>query len=74
MSKATNFLAMTMGFAATLGGPYINQDFFKEKVLPSVRHRETCPRCGSTLVNLYWRGNEWRCLRCWEKSEEEARE
>ena len=32
-----------------------------------VVHHETCPICGSKLVNLYRRENEWRCRRCWEK-------
>lgn len=33
----------------------------------TVAHQETCPICGAKLVNLYRRGNEWRCRRCWEK-------
>ena len=32
-----------------------------------VLHRETCPECGRTLVNLYRRGNLWRCKRCWDE-------
>lgn len=33
----------------------------------TVVHQETCPCCGSKLVNLYRRDNEWKCRRCWEK-------
>lgn len=36
----------------------------------NVRHRETCPMCGKTLVNLY-RSNDgrWMCHRCILKRE-----
>lgn len=31
----------------------------------NVRHHETCPKCGRTLVNLYYLDGEWKCRRCW---------
>lgn len=30
-----------------------------------VRHQQTCPDCGRTLVNTYREGNVWKCRRCW---------
>ena len=33
-----------------------------------VIHRQTCPECGRKLVNLYKRGNVWKCRRCWEEA------
>lgn len=37
----------------------------------NVRHQETCPGCGRTLVNIYRRGSGrvavWRCKKCWDK-------
>lgn len=33
-----------------------------------VVHRETCPICGRQRVNLYRKGNEWKCRRCWEEA------
>lgn len=46
----------------------------------TVVHHETCPCCGSKLVNLYARDKkvgpklvkEWKCRRCWEKHDEEV--
>lgn len=32
----------------------------------SVRHHETCPVCGRTLVNLYRYNDEWKCRKCGE--------
>ncbi len=70
--KTARIAALTLGIASALGGPYIDQGFFKAKVLPPVKHRETCPCCAKTLVNLYWRDGAWRCRECWEKSPAEV--
>ena len=35
-----------------------------------VRHQQTCPVCGRTLVNIYLRGGVWKCKRCWDLEEE----
>ncbi len=39
------------------------------KPAKSVAHQQTCPECGRTLVNLYRRGVEWKCRRCWEEAQ-----
>lgn len=31
----------------------------------TVSHKQTC-ECGKTLVNLYKRGMEWKCKKCWD--------
>ena len=28
--------------------------------------RQTCPQCDKRLVNIYRRGNDWKCRQCWE--------
>lgn len=28
--------------------------------------RQTCPQCGRHLVNIYRKGNDWKCRQCWE--------
>lgn len=38
----------------------------------TVVHHETCPCCGSKLVNLYRRDSIWRCRKCWEKYDVET--
>ena len=37
-----------------------------------VIHRQTCPECGRKLVNLYKRGNVWKCRRCQEEAMKNA--
>lgn len=32
-----------------------------------VAHMLTCPACGRKSVNIYQRGAEWKCKRCWDK-------
>ncbi len=32
-----------------------------------VAHRQTCPRCGRALVNLYKHGRYWACKKCWDE-------
>ena len=32
-----------------------------------VRHRCTCPVCGTKLVNLYLVDGKWKCNKCKEK-------
>ena len=32
-----------------------------------VRHQQTCPVCGRTLVNTYQRDGVWKCKKCWDK-------
>lgn len=41
----------------------------------TVVHHETCPCCGAKLVNLYRKdidSGEWKCKKCWDKTEEAA--
>lgn len=33
-----------------------------------VAHMRTCPVCGRKSVNIYQRGAEWKCKRCWEEA------
>jgi len=33
-----------------------------------VIHQETCPECGKTLANLYYRQDKWKCKKCWDNS------
>ena len=33
----------------------------------TVKHQETCPDCGKTLVNIYKKDDIWKCRLCWEK-------
>jgi ribosomal protein L37AE/L43A len=40
--------------------------------LATVLHHETCPVCGRKLVNIYRRGNDWKCLQCWKAADQEA--
>ena len=38
----------------------------------TILHRETCPRCGAKLVNLYRQSKDdsvWMCKKCWSKHE-----
>ena len=39
-----------------------------------VRHQQTCPSCGKMLVNTYRRGDEWKCLECWNIAAKSALE
>lgn len=34
-------------------------------------HREKCPSCGRTLVNLYRHKDKWLCKRCMDNKEAE---
>lgn len=36
---------------------------------PTVLHQQTCPKCGGKLVNLYRRGDQWKCRHCWDREE-----
>lgn len=31
------------------------------------KNRETCPDCGSKLVNIYYNEGVWKCKKCWDK-------
>lgn len=31
-----------------------------------VLHHQTCPVCGRQRVNLYDRGRDWKCKKCWD--------
>ena len=31
-----------------------------------VRYQQTCPVCGKSLVNTYFRQGEWKCKKCWD--------
>ena len=35
----------------------------------AVRAQETCPECGRTMVNIYQKGNEWKCKKCLDREE-----
>lgn len=32
-----------------------------------IRHHQTCPVCGRTLVNTYLRDGVWKCKKCWDE-------
>ena len=46
--------------------------FMAGQILPKlkpekpVRYQQTCPVCGRTLVNTYFRNGEWKCKKCWD--------
>lgn len=69
--KKARIAAMTFGIASALGGPYSEQFPFERPKWTNVRHREICPCCGKTLVNLYYKRREWKCKECWGKEEKE---
>lgn len=52
--------------------------FMASQILPilkpgkPVRHQQTCPVCGRTLVNTYLREGEWKCKKCWDLEGSEA--
>lgn len=54
-------------------GPYTRMALpgLRKLLRPSkpIAHQQTCPVCGRTLVNLYKRGEEWRCKKCWDKED-----
>ena len=55
------------------GGPYSNVVRWRKRSGKNdIQHQRTCPVCGSKLVNLYRRGEEWRCRKCWEKGEQDG--
>lgn len=51
--------------------------FYDEKTLlkklfkpgKPIRHQETCPVCGRTMVNIYRRDGVWMCKKCWDKDD-----
>lgn len=46
---------------------------FQKAQTQTVIHHETCPCCGAKLVNLYrktTKDKEWKCKKCWDKTEE----
>ena len=49
-----------------------SQIFSKLKPGKPVRHQQTCPVCGRTLVNTYLRGGEWKCKKCWDGEKEDS--
>lgn len=69
--KKARIAAMTLGIASALGGPYSEQFPFKRLKWTNIQHREICPCCGKTLVNLYYKCGEWKCKECWGKEETE---
>lgn len=38
----------------------------KQRKKKYIKHHETCPACGSRLVNIYNRDGEWKCKKCWD--------
>jgi ribosomal protein L37AE/L43A len=50
----------------------MNNDFYK--LLPKLKFRsdngikrdQVCPVCGRKRVNIYLRGSEWKCKKCWD--------
>lgn len=42
--------------------------FWKHRA-KGVRHQQTCPACGKTLVNTYRRDGVWKCKKCWDKED-----
>lgn len=45
------------------------QEFLKMNNIKraTVKHQEVCPDCGKKLVNLYRKGNVFKCKKCWDK-------
>jgi len=41
---------------------------YTSKAKNGVIHQETCPECGKTLCNLYYRNDTWRCKKCCDKA------
>ena len=56
-------------FLQAVNGPYSIMRYKKSSGRNDIRHRQTCPICGKTLVNLYRIGSEWKCQKCWLKGE-----
>lgn len=56
-------------FLEAVSGPYSIMRHKKPSGRNDILHRQTCPICGNTLVNLYRIGSEWKCRKCWEKGE-----
>ena len=42
---------------------------FKFKQRPTVIHRQTCPDCGRTLVNIYYSAEleQYKCKKCMDR-------
>lgn len=55
-----------------LCGPYSMTRLGRPGGRTDVQHQKTCPVCGGKLVNLYRRGKEWKCRKCWEKGEQDG--
>jgi hypothetical protein len=55
-----------------VNGPYTKMSRFKGGSKSNVKHRQTCPVCGKKLVNLYFRGDEWKCFKCFEEGKQDA--
>lgn len=40
---------------------------YRKMKVATVRHQQTCPVCGRSLVNTYKRDSVWKCKRCWDQ-------
>lgn len=39
----------------------------RNRAKSTIAHRQTCPVCGKTLVNIYRLEGVWKCKKCWDK-------
>lgn len=57
-------------------GPYTTDLLRTLRIRPGkpILHRQTCPVCGRTLVNIYRRDGVWKCKKCWDEGENRTEE
>lgn len=70
LKNGNNLLDQSLLFPAlveAISGPYSQTIPIKLKGSKPVKHQETCPVCGSKLVNLYLKNRQWKCKKCWDK-------
>lgn len=73
LKNGKNLLEKSLFFPTlveAISGPYSQTIPIKLKGSKPVNHRETCPVCGSKLVNIYLKNREWKCKKCWDKEGE----
>lgn len=63
-------------FYDILHGPYSGMMRPKVKPMPTVLHQKTCPKCGRTLVNLYYSevSKDYKCKRCLDEEYQDDRD
>lgn len=65
-------------FYEIMHGPYSEMLRGKVKIkpMPTVLHQKTCPKCGRTLVNIYYSevSKDYKCKRCLDEEHPDDRE